>query len=80
MANPNLLTVSEFNKLITEKVEKSKGAVSYLDAVEDFMIVNELEPESVATLISRNQVLKQKIKEDAVKVHLVHDDEAKLPI
>ena len=35
MANPNLLTVSEFNKLITEKVEKSKGAVSYLDAVED---------------------------------------------
>ena len=44
------------------------------------MIVNELEPESVATLITRNQVLKQKIKEDAIKVHLVNDDEAKLPI
>lgn len=76
-----LLNSATFAKMITDEVAHSAGRITYLDAVEDFLAKNdEVEPETIASLIQRNQKLKALIYDDAEMLNLVEKTSAKLPI
>ena len=76
-----MLNSATFAKMITDEVASSGNRITYLDAVEDFLARNdEVEPETIASLIQRNQKLKALIYEDAETLNLVEKTSAKLPI
>lgn len=76
-----LLSSAEFAKMITEEVRNSKHRITHLDAIEDFLERNEeVEPETIASLIQRNQKLKAVLYEEAEVLNLVKGTTAKLPI
>ena len=51
-----VLSSSQFAKAIQEIVDESKGTITHLEAVQDFLEMNEeVEPETIASLIQRNQ-------------------------
>ena len=67
--------------MITEEVRNSKNDITHLDAIEDFLERNEeVEPETIASLIQRNQKLKAILYEEAEQLNLVKERNAKLPI
>jgi hypothetical protein len=75
-----ITTPSDFAAQIEEIVANSKGQLSYYDAVTDILERDEeIEPETVATLIMRNQRLKSLIHDDAEKLNLV-EKISKLPL
>jgi hypothetical protein len=60
---------------------RSKGRITHLDAIEDFLERNEeVEPETIASLIQRNQKLKAVLYEEAEVLNLVKGKTAQLPI
>lgn len=76
-----LLSSASFAKMITEEVRTSKNDITHLDAIEDFLERNEeVEPETIASLIQRNQKLKAILYEEAEQLNLVKERNAKLPI
>ena len=76
-----VLSSSQFAKTIQEIVDESKGTITHLEAVQDFLEMNEdVEPETIASLIPRNQKLKAILYEDAEKVNLVKEKESRLPV
>ena len=76
-----LLSSASFAQMITEEVRKSKHRITHLDAIEDFLERNEeVEPETIASLIQRNQKLKAVLYEEAEQLNLVKERNAKLPI
>jgi len=76
-----MLNSATFAKMITDDVANSGNRITYLDAVEDFLARNdEVEPETIASLIQRNQKLKALIYDDAEMLNLVEKTSAKLPI
>ena len=76
-----LLSSASFAKMITEEVRNSKNDITHLDAIEDFLERNEeVEPETIASLIQRNQKLKAILYEEAEQLNLVKERNAKLPI
>jgi len=76
-----LLSSANFAELIREEVSKAGGKITYLDAVQDFLERNEdVEPETIASLIQRNQKLKALIYEDAESLNLVKEKISKLPV
>lgn len=76
-----VLSSSQFAKAIQEIVDESKGTITHLEAVQDFLEMNEdVEPETIASLIQRNQKLKAILYEDAEKVNLVKEKESRLPV
>lgn len=76
-----LLNSATFAEMIREEVAKAKGRITYLDAVQDFLERNEdVEPETIASLIQRNQKLKALIYEDAEGLNLVKEKISKLPV
>mgnify|MGYP003117516612 CR=1 FL=1 len=76
-----VLSSSQFAKTIQEIVDESKGTITHLEAVQDFLEMNEdVEPETIASLIQRNQKLKAILYEDAEKVNLVKEKESRLPV
>ena len=65
---------------IDDIVKESKGDITHLEAVEDFITSNEdIEPETVASLIQRNQKLKAILYENAEQLNLVAK-QSRLPI
>ena len=66
-------------KIITQEVilnaiePKVQKGCSYLDAVLDYAERNGIELESVGEVIKRSQILKEKIKEEAITLSLVED-------
>lgn len=67
-----ILSSSVFAQEIEAMVLASRGKITYLDAVTEFLERNEeVEPETIASLIQRNQRLKALIQEDAEMLNLV---------
>tara|TARA_A100001015_G_scaffold114328_1_gene126992 strand:+ start:324 stop:554 length:231 start_codon:yes stop_codon:yes gene_type:complete len=62
-----IMSSKKFSYEIEEYVKKT--GVSYLDAVMEYCTENKIEPETVATLISKP--LKEKIEADAMKLNLI---------
>lgn len=76
-----LLSSATFAKMIQEEVLRSNGRITHLDAIEDFLERNEeVEPETIASLIQRNQKLKAVLYDEAEVLNLVKGTTAKLPI
>jgi predicted aldo/keto reductase-like oxidoreductase len=75
----------EFNQMISpprspEKIhhEISKmlaNGVNYIDALCEYARKNELEIETVADIVKKSTIIKEKIRSEAVKLKLVHRDD-----
>ena len=75
-----VLSSAQFAKAIEEIVEEANGQITHLDAVQEFLANNEdVEPETLASLIQRNQKLKAILYEDAEQLNLVVK-ESRLPV
>lgn len=75
-----VVSSSEFAKMINETVAESNGAINHLEAVQEFLEQNEeIEPETIASLIQRNQKLKAILYQDAETLNLV-EKESRLPV
>ena len=75
-----VLSSAQFAKAIQEIVEEANGQITHLDAVQEFLANNEdVEPETLASLIQRNQKLKAILYEDADQLNLVVK-ESRLPV
>lgn len=53
----------------------SKG-VPYIDALVDFAEKNNIEIETVAQIVKKSSILREKVKSEAVKLRMVKKDEA----
>lgn len=74
-----VVTAAEFNQIVTKFSEENN--ISLLDSVEHYMLTNEIEPETIGSLIQRSQSLKARIKEEAEVLNLVEKEtHKKLPI
>ena len=75
-----VLSSAQFAKAIQEIVQEANGKITHLDAVQEFLANNEdVEPETLASLIQRNQKLKAILYEDAEQLNLVVK-ESRLPV
>jgi uncharacterized protein YeaC (DUF1315 family) len=74
----NVKTSSEFI-LEIEKLVKDKN-IEYLEAVILYCEKNNLEVETVATIIKQNQIIKSKIQYEAENLKMVKRGSARLPI
>lgn len=75
-----VLSSAAFAKLIEQIVVDSKGTVTHLEAIQDFIETNDdIEPETIASLIQRNQKLKSILYENAERLNLVQK-ESRLPL
>jgi ferritin-like metal-binding protein YciE len=75
-----VLSSAQFAKAIQELVDESNGQINHLEAVQEFLEQNEeVEPETLASLIQRNQKLKALLYEDAEQLNLVVK-ESRLPV
>lgn len=64
----NLLTQEHILKSIEGKITNGS---TYIDSIVDFCSKNDLEIESVGEVIKKSSILKDKIKEEGVKLLLV---------
>ena len=75
-----VLSSAQFAKAIQEIVDEANGQITHLDAVQEFLSNNEdVEPETLASLIQRNQKLKAILYENAEELNLVVK-ESRLPV
>ena len=75
-----MLSSANFAQMIREEVDRAGGRITYLDAVQDFLERNEeVEPETLASLIQRNQKLKAILYENAEGLNLVQK-QSRLPL
>ena len=75
-----VLSSAQFAKAVQELVDESSGQITHLEAVQEFLETNEeVEPETLASLIQRNQKLKAILYEDAEDLNLVVK-ESRLPV
>lgn len=75
-----VLSSAAFAKVIDDMVNESKGQINHLEAVQEFLASNEeIEPETIASLIQRNQKLKALLYENAETLNLV-EKQSRLPI
>jgi len=74
-----VLSSAAFAEVINDMVKESKGHLNHLEAVQEFLLSNEeIEPETIASLIQRNQKLKALLYENAEELNLV-EKVSKLP-
>lgn len=74
-----VLSSAAFAEVINNMVKESKGHLNHLEAVQEFLLSNEeIEPETIASLIQRNQKLKALLYENAEELNLV-EKVSKLP-
>jgi hypothetical protein len=50
------------------------NGVTYIDAIVEYAKKNDLEIETVAEIVKRSSVIKEKIREEALKMKLVKSD------
>ena len=75
-----VVSSTAFAKVINEVVEESNGTINHYEAVQEFLPQNEeIEPETIASLIQRNQKLKALLYENAEQLHLV-EKKSRLPV
>lgn len=74
-----VLSSAAFAEVINDMVKESNGHLNHLEAVQEFLTSNEeIEPETIASLIQRNQKLKALLYENAEELNLV-EKVSKLP-
>jgi len=77
--NLKVVTAAEFNQIVTKFSEENN--ISLLDSVEHYMLTNEIEPETIGSLIQRSQSLKARIRDEAQELNLVEKEtHKKLPV
>ena len=64
-----VMTPKKFAMIIEEIVNKSKGGCNYMDAILEYCERHEMEPDTIAPLISKP--LKEKIEEDARELNFL---------
>lgn len=52
----------------------AKGT-TYIDALVEYARINNLEIETVADIVKKSSILKQKVKSEAVNLRMVHPDD-----
>jgi hypothetical protein len=52
----------------------SKG-VNYIDALVEYARINHLEIETVADIVKKSSILKEKVRGEAVELRMVYDDD-----
>mgnify|MGYP005987104797 CR=1 FL=1 len=52
-----------------------KSGVNYIDALCEYARVNELEIETVANIVKKSSILKEKVRSEAVKLKMVIKDD-----
>jgi hypothetical protein len=52
----------------------SKG-VNYIDALVEYARINHLEIETVADIVKKSSILKEKVRGEAVQLRMVYDDD-----
>jgi predicted aldo/keto reductase-like oxidoreductase len=52
----------------------SKG-VNYIDALVEYARINHLEIETVADIVKKSSILKEKVRSEAVELRMVHSDD-----
>lgn len=62
-------------KIHHDIAEKLARGVSYIDALIDYAAKHNLEIETVAEIVKRSQIMKEKIKSEALKMKLVKPDD-----
>jgi IMP cyclohydrolase len=62
-------------KIHHEIADKLARGVSYIDALVDYANKHNLEIETVAEIVKRSQIMKEKIKSEALKMRLVKPDD-----
>jgi hypothetical protein len=75
---PNIMSPIEFHQKIEDMVYDSNDQISYIDAIIEFCIRNNMEIESVSSLMS--EPLKARLQNDAENLQLVKKSGARLPI
>ena len=75
--NPKIITVQQFVRDIEELVEK--GKIDYIDAVLHYCEENEMEIETLASMVRNSSKLKSRIQLEAELVNLLPKT-TKLPI
>lgn len=74
-----VLSATTFAQAIDDIVRSSNYTITHLEAIQEFLERNEeVEPETIASLIQRNQRLKSIIYENAEQLNLV-EKVSKLP-
>lgn len=62
-------------KIHHDIAEKLAHGVSYIDALVDYADKHNLEIETVAEIVKRSQIMKEKIRSEAIKMKLVKPDD-----
>jgi hypothetical protein len=55
----------------------SKG-VNYIDALVEYARINHLEIETVADIVKKSSILKEKVRGEAVELRMVYDDDQEI--
>lgn len=67
------ITPEKIHHEISQQI--SRG-VPYIDALVDFAEKNDIEIETVAQIVKKSSILREKVKSEAVKLRMVKKDEA----
>ena len=67
------MTPEKIHHEISQQI--SRG-VPYIDALVDFAEKNNIEIETVAQIVKKSSILREKVKSEAVKLRMVKKDEA----
>lgn len=65
-----IITQEYIIKSIQKKIDKN---CTYIDAIVDFCNENNLEIESVAEVIKKSQILKEKVRSEGIKLLMVNE-------
>ena len=78
LPTPKMITPKEFHEKIEDMVYDSNDQISYIDAIIEFCTRNNMEIESVSTLMS--EPLKARLLNDAETLKMVKKSGARLPL
>lgn len=62
-------------KIHLEISDMLKSGTSYIDALCEYARKNDIEIETIANIVKKSSILKEKIKSEAVDLRMVHSDE-----
>jgi len=71
-----MIEANTAEKIHHEIAQKLACGVSYIDALVDYAREKNVEIETVAEIVKKSTIIKEKIREEAVKMRLVKRDES----
>ena len=69
------MTPTKFSIEIENLVKTSNGLITYVEAVVTYCQENEIEIETVAQIVKKSSILKEKIRTEAVTLRMVEADD-----